>query len=425
SAITFMAIPAKTYATDWLYFFLSMTILMVGPFVIWWFLPYYRRMNLTTAYEYLERRFNLATRLIGGLMYIALQLGRLGIVLLLPSLALSLVTGMGVNSCILLMGGLSIAYTVMGGIEAVIWTDVIQVGVLMLGAMLVLIFIPLQLEGGLPAVWETIELHQKMQVLDLRLDFSQPTLWVVLIGGFASNLIQYSSDQTVIQRYLTTATEKEAARSIMTGTLMALPATLIFFSIGTLLFVFYQHQPQALAFNLSSTDAIFPWYIVTQLPQGISGILIAAIFAAAMSSIDSSMNSVATVITTDFVRRFRKGISEQTYLKLARALTVGVGLTGTALALYMAQGGSTSLWDDFNTIVGLFAGGLGGIFLLGILSKRANGPGAVAGLLVSGGAQYLISEFTQVHFLLYACTGLLTAWGVGYLASLLFRRRRE
>ncbi|MDH3652042.1 MAG: sodium/solute symporter, partial [Saprospiraceae bacterium] len=315
SAITFMAIPAKTFATNWLYFFLNMTIILCAPFIIAFFLPFYRRFNLTTAYEYLENRFNLATRLVGSAMYIFLQLGRIGIVLLLPSLALSVVTGIDVHLCIVLMGVLSILYTVMGGIEAVIWTDVIQVIILLGGALLAVVILLLNLD--FTAVQTHISNYDKLKIFDVRLDFSSPTLWVVLLGGFATNLIQYGSDQTVVQRYLTTKDEASAARSIWTGAWLSVPATLIFFGLGTLLFVFYKVHPQALNISLNQPDAIFPWFIVNELPNGISGLLIAAVFAASMSSLDSSMNSVSTVVITDFVKRLQSDREEQVYLKQA------------------------------------------------------------------------------------------------------------
>lgn len=423
SAITFMAIPAKTFATDWLYFFLMMTIIMVAPFIIRYFLPFYRRFNLTTAYEYLELRFNLPTRLVGSSMYIFLQLGRLGIVLLLPSLALSVVTGIDVYVCILTMGILSILYTVLGGIEAVIWTDVVQVIVLLGGALLSLTLLYFNLDSNDISTY--VSAFQKMRIFDFDLSFSNPTLWVVLIGGFAANIVQYGSDQTVIQRYLTTKDEKSAAKGIMTGAWLALPATLIFFTLGTLLFVHYKTSPELLNPVLEKTDAIFPWYIVNSLPQGVSGLLIAAVFAASMSSLDSSMNSVATVVTTDFFRRLRPLGSESAYLKLARSITIIIGIIGTALALLMATWGISSLWDQFNMIVGLFAGGLGGIFALGIFSKKTNGAGALTGLLVSGVLQYLIKEFTSVHLLMYAFTGMFSSIAIGYLASMFWGKAEK
>lgn len=424
SAITFMAIPAKTFATDWLYFFLLMSILLVAPIVIRYFLPFFRRLELTSAYEYLERRFNLSARIMGSLMFGALQMGRLGIVLLLPSLALTVVTGIDVNICILTMGILSILYTVLGGIEAVIWTDVIQVFVLLAGAILCLFLIPYQIDGGVGGMWEIIQEYDKMKILDLRFDFSNPTLWVVIIGGFFSNLVMYGSDQTIIQRFLTTKDEKSASKSIVTGALMVVPSAFIFLSIGTALFVFYKSNPAALNVATESTDVIFPWYIVTQLPAGISGLLIAAIFAAAMSSLDSSMNSLATVATTDYYRRFASLKSEKQYLKFARWVTVVTGILGTLIAIYMANAGASSLWDEFNKIVGLFAGGLGGLFMLGIFTRKANGKGAVIGLIGSGILQYWVSNYSSIHLLLFACTGALSAFILGYLASLFFEEEQ-
>ena len=415
SAITFMAIPAKTFATDWLYFFLSMTIIMVGPFIIRLYLPFYRRLQLTTAYEYLELRFNLATRIAGSLMYLLLQLGRMGIVLLLPSLALSVVTGIDVRVCILSMGLLSILYTVLGGIEAVIWTDVMQFFVLMGGALLSLLILYQDLDG--PTISSVVTEFSKMQIFDFSFDLQDATIWVVLLGGFSSNLITYGSDQTVVQRYLTTKNERGAARSISIGVWMALPTTLTFFSIGTLLFVFYRNNPAMLNPILEKTDGIYPWYIINNLPNGISGLLIAAIFAASMSSLDSIMNSVSSVVTTDYIRRLGQPASEKFYLKAARMITLVTGVAGTGIALFMAHSGISSLWDQFQLLVGLFAGGLGGVFLLGILSKRANGPGAIAGLVLSGVLQFFVREYTQINLLLYAFTGLISAVIFGALIS--------
>lgn len=415
SAITFMAIPAKTFATDWLYFFLMMTIILVSPLIIRYFLPFYRRFNLTTAYEYLELRFNLPTRLLGSSMYVFLQLGRLGIVLLLPSIALSVVSGFNVYYCILTMGVLSIIYTALGGIEAVIWTDVLQVIVLLGGALVSLVLLYLNLDKD--AISTLISDFDKMKIFDFELSLSSPTLWVVLIGGLAANLVQYGSDQTIVQRYLTTKDEKTAAKSIVTGAWLVLPATLIFFSLGTLLFVFYKTNPELLNPALEKTDAIFPWYIVNSLPEGVSGLLIAAVFAASMSSLDSSMNSVATVITTDFFRRLRPLSNAANYLRLARGTTIVIGIVGTGLALIMASWGISSLWDQFNLIVGLFTGGLGGIFVLGIFSKKANSAGALTGLLSSGLLQYLFKEYTSVHFLLYAFTGMISSIIIGEAVS--------
>lgn len=425
SAITFMAIPAKTYATNWNYFFLLMTIIMVMPFIIRYFIPFFRKLDVTTAYEYLEKRFNYTARFLAALLYILLQVGRLAIVLLLPSIALTLVTGIDVSMCILIMGIITIFYTVMGGIEAVIWTDVAQVIILLGGALLCIILIPVQLNESFTGAWQNVREYEKLGIFDFRLTLEEPTFWVVIIGGIAINIVTYGSDQTVVQRYLTTRDEKTAVNSLRIGAWMTLPAALLFFTIGTLLFLFYREYPKEANIRLDSQDSIFPWYIVSQLPPGISGLLIAAIFAAAMSTLSSSINSVSTAFISDFYRKFAADRSEKSYLLLARLITVVVGVIGTGLALVMAQWGIASLWDQFNMILGLFTGGIGGVFLLGIFFRKASAWGAVIGLILSGVIQYLVKEYTSLNLLMYAFTGCASCVVLGYLFSMIFREEEK
>jgi SSS family transporter len=425
SAGTFMASPAKAFATDWQYLILGISIAMVSPFIIFVVLPFYRRLNVTTAYEYLEKRFNVSTRLIGSLMFIAFQLGRISIVLFLPSIALSVVTGIDVRICILLMGGLSITYTVLGGIEAVIWTDVLQVVVLLGGALLCVIILIFNIEGGVFGFIDVANAHHKFRTFNFTFDLTTPTFWVVLLGALSASFISYGTDQAVIQRYLTTKDESSAAQGIWANAALVIPASLLFITIGTALFVFYKSQPQLMNPTLKNTDAIFPWYIVTQLPQGVAGLLIAGVFAATMSSLDSSMNSVATAVTTDFYRRFRPEAEDHTCLNLARWITVITGVAGTGLVLMMVDWNIKSLWDQYIEIIGLFAGGLGGLFLLGIFSRRAHGVGAVVGLVGSGVVQFAVKQFTSIHVLLYAFTGLASCIIIGYIASLVIAVREK
>jgi solute:Na+ symporter, SSS family len=417
SAITFMGIPAKTYATDWTYFFLLMTIIMVMPLVARYFIPFYRRLHVTSAYEYLGKRFNYGCRVMASALYVLLQIGRMGIVVLLPSIALTLVTGIDVNVCIILIGVISIFFTVKGGIEAVIWVEVIQVIILATGALFCLFYIPFHindLSGGIQVLHDT----EKLKVFDFRFDFSEPTFWVVIVGGMAISLLTYGTDQTTVQRYLTTTSEAESIRSLKLGAWLTLPSTIVFFSIGTLLFLFFREQPQSVNMALDNQDNIFPWYIVSQLPAGLSGLLIAGIFAAAMSSTEASMNSTATLLTTDFYQKIQPGITPKQTLFFARAATLSLGIFVTCIALYMAQKGVSSLWDKFNTILGLFTGCIGGAFILGIFTKKANGNGVMIGMAISCVTQILIQQYTSVHLLMYAFTGLVSCILFGYLFSL-------
>lgn len=425
SAITYMAVPAKAYSTDWLYFFLSMSQILTVPLVIWMVLPFFRRLNVTTAYEYLERRFHVAVRLVGGLAFLLFQFGRIGIVLFLPAIALSVVTGIDIYTCIIVMAVLSIFYTVLGGIEAVIWTDVKQVVVLTVGAIVCLVMMASGVDGGFDSLIDIAGGDGKMRLVDLDFNFNNPTLWVILGGGIGTNLINQTSDQTFVQRYLTTKDEKSAARSLLTPAVLVLPVSLLFFGLGTALYSFYKTNPEALNPVMENADAIFPWYIVSQLPQGLSGLLIAGIFAASMSSLDSSLNSAATVITVDFYKRYNSNKSDQDYLKFARIMTVVIGIAGMGFALLLAGAEIKSLWDEFSKILGLFAGGLAGLFLLGMSSRRATTGGALIGFVVSAGIQYWVSSTGAVHFLLYTLTGLASCYVVGWVASWLFPKRSD
>lgn len=422
SPITFMAIPAKTYSTDWSYFLLNMSIFLSLPLVILLFIPYYRQKKLNTPYEYLEIRFSSIIRLLGSCCFILYQIGRIGVILFLPSIALNLVTGVDIFLCIALMGGVSLIYTLMGGIEAVIWTDVVQVFVLMGGVSLSLILIIIGTENGFSGIIEQAKIYGKFNAFDLTLSLKEPTVWVMLFGGFFINLTTYGTDHTMVQRYLVTPTQKEAQKSLWIGALLTIPATFIFFFMGTALFVFYQVNPSALNNNFINNDAIFPWYIVSQLPGGVSGILIAAIFAAAMSSLSSSMNSGAASFSADVYDRYGF-VWNKDPLKMARWTTLCIGMMGILFALFMATADIKSLWDQFNKILGLIFGSLGGVFMLGLLTKKANTKGVLIGIVVSFTIQLIISFQQSVHLLMYAATGMISCFISGYFGSLLFKSK--
>ncbi|KAA3607831.1 MAG: sodium:solute symporter [Planctomycetota bacterium] len=418
SSITFMAIPAKVYATDWLYFLAQVCIFLVAPVVVYRFLPVYRRLNVTTAYEFLEHRFNLPVRLFGAVSFILFQFGRMGVVLFLPAMALSAVTGFNVYACILLMGVLATVYTVAGGIEAVIWTDVLQVVLLLGGALLSLGIITRDLPGGFGGLLEQGMAEGKFRAFHWSWDATQATVWVVLFGNFLSTLVPYATDQTMIQRYMTTANQKQAARSIWTNAIMTIPASILFYLVGTGLWAFFKQRPEALDPNME-TDAVFAWFIAQELPVGLSGLVIAALFAAAMSSLDSSMNCVAAVVMTDFVDRFRKAKDPVKRLRQARAMTVLWGMTGTGVALWMASSDVQSLVDVFMELLGLLGGTVGGLFVLGVFVPRAHGRGAMIGAVASASVLYWVRTFTPLHFFLYSAVGMVSCVGIGWLSSLL------
>lgn len=420
SAITFMAIPAKAFVTDWSFFMLNITAILITPVIAFIFIPFFNKLKIKTAYEYLEDRFNYTARAFGSLSFILFQLGRIGIVLLLPSLAISIVTGIPVNTSILIMGVLCVFYTTFGGIEAVVWTDVMQVVVLLGGSVLAVVWIMTHTETSFGEMITYASDRDKFNIANFDFNFTESTFWVVFIGGLASAMVTQGTDQTIVQRYLTSNSVKDSQKTLYTNAVLTLPATIIFFGIGTLLFMFYSEMPSKLSPAISNNDSIFPWYIVRELPIGVSGLLVAGIFSAAMSSISSSLNSVSTAYCNDFHLHFRPKVNDTKLLRIARMATLVTGVFGVLLALWMASSEIKSLWDQFYRFLGLFTGGLGGMFLLGMLTKKANAKGTLMGLVVSALIIWYISVFTEISFLMYSFFGVASCFIFGYVFSLMF-----
>ena len=422
SAITFMSIPAKTYATDWSYLLFNFGIVLVVPIITMLFIPKFRSLGVTTAYEYLEQRFSPFVRVLCSLSFILYQVGRMGVVLLLPSIALNIVTGIDIFACIALMGVLALVYTYMGGIEAVAWTDALQVVVLIGAALAVVFSITGSVPGSFSGLVSTAEADGKFSLGSLRFDLRQTTVWTVLIATVFTNITTYGTDQTVVQRYLTTGTEKQARKSVYTNAFLSVPATLLFFFVGTAIYVFFKTHPSELSLGVNDPDAILPWYVSLHIPSGALGLVIAGIFAAAMSTISASMNSAATAYVTDIHSKIRKGKAS---LRTAKTATLLIGTVGIVFALMMATWDVKSLWDEFSKILGILLGGLGGLFLLGFLCPKANSTGAVAGLLAGIAVQMIVTRYQAVHLLLYSSVGFVTCFVTGLAVSLLFRSKEN
>ena len=422
SAITYMAIPAKAYATDWTYYPMQICILIVSFPVIKYYLPFFRRLNVTTAYEYLEVRFNAATRIMASILFIVFMVARTALVLFLPSLAMTAVTGIDIYICIALMALITIVYCTMGGVEAVVWGDVIQGIILVGGAIFAAIYLIVNTgENGASDFWQIATDNDKLRVFlfdaEHPFDYVNATWWVVILGGLANNLISYTSDQTVIQRYLTTSDEKSAARGILTNGLMSVVVTIAFFTIGTGLYTFFKTHPAELDFTMAKGDAIFPFFMMSQMPQGVAGLLIAAIFAATMSTIASNINSVSTAFTVDLWSKI-KGDGKAVSVKTARIAGIIAGVLGMGIAWLMATVDIQSLLDYFNTILGLLSGAIGGLFLMGIFFPRIGSGAAITGFLCGTATVLYMNFFTLANFLLFGFVSMLVSVVVGWLLSL-------
>jgi SSS family transporter len=422
SALTFIAIPAKAYATDWVYLLNNIMIVAVAPIVVYFYLPYFRKLKLTSVYEYLNIRFNRKVKWLGSLTFILFQISRLGIVIYLPALVLSAVTGINIFTCIIGTSIITTAYSVSGGIEAVVWTEVMQVGVLLGGALVTLIFIANSLNGGFGQLFTEAMHHDKFRLAITDWTITEPVLWVVFLGGFLSQLVTYSSDQVVVQRYLTTSTEQEAKKSIYTNAVLVIPASLIFFSVGTALWVYFRHHPANLNPH-GRIDDVFPWYISNQLPSGLAGLVIAGLFAATMSTISSSMNSIATVVTTDFYQSVRPASTDRQRFVFARWVTLVLGGLGCLIAIYMVYLRNASIWDQYIKIIGLFGGCLAGMFVAGIFFPRINSRGIIIGFMASAISLYFIQNAGIINFFLYPAAAVLICVVVAYISSMLWPKK--
>ena len=426
SAITFMAIPAKAYAGNMNSWIGMWPMVIIIPLVVHYYLPFFRKLNVTSAYEFLEQRFNLASRLIASALFMLFHVGRVAIVLYLPALALSSVTDIDIYLAILSIGILCIAYTVMGGLEAVVWTDAIQAIVLLGGALLCILVIVFQMEGGLGKIIEVTQSDSKLLTADwgtLDLGSSTNSAWVILLGFAFASLPSYTAGQDVVQRYVSTPTEKEAARSLWLNMPMAILGSLLFFSLGVALYAFYQTQPALLDPAMERNDGILPFFILQNLPVGVSGLIVAGIFAAAQSTISSSLNSVATAYVTDFHGRVLKPeSSDKQRLKVAQSVVLTLGAVGISVAAMIAYTGMKSAFDSYNTFIGMALGPVGGIFFLGVFTKRPCGQSGLIGALI-GFLTVVVIHFARssgsvdlwpvLNGLISFCMTVLAGWLIG------------
>ncbi|MBI1369542.1 MAG: sodium/solute symporter [Planctomycetes bacterium] len=420
SSITYMAVPATAYAQNWVLIVANFMIPAVAPLAVYVALPFFRRIDATSAYEYLSKRFNLPVRLFGSGLFTVFHIFRMGIVMSLAALALASVTPLSPVQGLLIMGLLSIIYCTLGGIEAVVWTDTIQTFVLLGGAMVCFVLVIIDIDGGLGRFFDIAMTDHKMHMVNF--DFSETSymtmaIWVVVLGGLGQNVSSYVADQAVVQRYMTTSDADTAARSIWMNAALTIPASFLFFGMGTALYVYYKLHPQQLDPTIN-TDQIFPLFISTRLPVGAAGLIVAGIFAAAQSTISTSMNSTATTLVTDFMRPFNLCRTERGYLNAGRTLTLALGVAGTIIGLLFVDASNRLRFASFLWIIGLFMGVLGGLFCLGILTRRANGLGAFIGVVSGVAAIIALNLYSHIHWYLYAPVGIVICFSIGYLASI-------
>ena len=427
SSITFMSVPAMAFSGDMSYFVISFGIPILALVTVKWYLPFFRRLNLTSAYEYLEVRFNLPCRLFASAAFVLFMIARTAIVAYLPSLALCAVTGIDINVAIVVVTLITIVYCAVGGVEAVIWSDFVQSVILIASTALILAWLIVGTDGGWSGFISMGSSAHKFRVFDLALDWTKPCFWVVFIGGLVANLASYTSDQCVVQRYMTTPDEKGAAKSILFNGGLSFLNCFVFFTVGVALWTYYQSHAAALPAG-TKPDAVLAVFIANELPRGVSGLVLAAVAAATMSTLSANLNSAASAITTDFYQRLkveRRGGGGQENLKrdlllCGKVSTVVIGLLGGAMALWLANADIGNIYDQFQRFLGVLTGGLGCLFFMGIFMKRVNGFGATCGLVANYVVCFGLDQLAfagKPHLLLYGFLGMVACLVVAPLAS--------
>lgn len=422
SAISLMAMPGKAFSGDWTYFSQGLFALIALPVSLFLLAPLVRKLKIPTSNAYLERRFGLATRMIGSVIGVfTTSFARQGSVLVLPSIALSTVMGVPVETCIIVMGLVTLGYTFFGGLSAVVWTDTVQ-GFIMIGAVvgcLLLAWSRIDLTPG--EAWQTLQAADKLHTFNWDWSLTYPTAWIFLFTTIIGTLGGVSS-QDYIQRVQCTPDLKDAQRAVATQLLVAVPLNFLLFALGTVLYLFYRQNPEALS-PVMKLDGIYPFFVAQQLPPGVSGLVVAALLAATMSTISSCNCSVSDIVTQDFFKRFHPAAKDRSLLLFGRSTTLVSGFVGIGTALWMANATMGSIWDLATLVTNLIGNGIVGLFSLGLLTRRAHQTGALVGVLSGMGVVFWLQQSGGITFWLYTTIGTLVTVSVGYLASILLPGR--
>jgi len=429
STLTIISVPGMAYERD--FGFLQLVIgYLVGRVIISVLLiPHYFRGDLVTAYQLIERRFGQKLRALTAGLFLITRAAAEGVrvfaVAIVVGIALSSILG-GLGdfardvAAIGIVSILTLIYTFEGGMAAVIWTDVVQLAVYVTGTLVGFFTILHLVPGGWQTVHGMASEAGKFRVFYWRWNFYQSyTFWSGLIGGAFLTTASHGTDQLIVQRLLSSKSERQAKLALLASGVMVLFQFSLFLLVGAMLFVFYRLFPPGVAFTRS--DTIYPTFIVTRLPHGVSGLLISAILAAAMANLSAALNSLSSTTIVDFYSRWNPLASEQRRVSLSRLATVGWAVVLFGLAIVARRGGR--VLEAGLSIASVAYGSLLGVFMLGVLTRRATEEGAMVGMLCGFGLNVYLWQCTRVPFTWYVALGSVATFAVGYGASFFVGQR--
>ena len=410
SPISFLAIPGNSYHGSWIFWWAQLGMLFAIPLTIRYFLPIYSKLEIDTAYHYLEKRFQSGKlRILGALMFIIYQLGRMSIIMYLPSMALAEVTGLDVNMLIVVMGVIAIIYS----------TDFIQGTVLIVGIALSLVVMIGSIHGGWGTVWDTLTTGHKFMLENevwFSPDIVSSSVFIIFIGGGLGTFASYISSQDIVQRFTTTTDMKQLNKMTLGNGVVSIFAATVFFLVGTALFVFYQQNPDLL--TTDRRDLVLAAYITYELPAGLTGILLAALFAAAQSTLSTGINSVATSWVLDIQSVLNPAMPMKQQTRIAQFISLGIGILSIVVAIVMAGSDIRSAYQWFNSFIGLALGALAGMFVLSAFCPKANAKGALLGFIVAMAVVLYLKYFVpSVSFWSYTLITIVISLVVGNRVS--------
>ena len=436
SSISFLGYPGDAYMRNWNPFVFSLSIPIASWAAVKFFVPLYRSLNSVSAYNYLEVRFGYWARAYVAICYLLTQMARTGSILFLLAIPFNFMLGWDIPTIIVITGICVLIYSMMGGIQAVVWTDAIQGIILIAGAIACALVLLFSMPEGPSQLFEIANADHKFSLGSFGPSLKESTFWVVLIYGLFINLQNYGIDQNYVQRYMTAKSEKDAKKSALFGGLLYIPVSAFFLFIGTALYAYYKANPGLLPEGITG-DQVFPYFMVYGLPTGITGLLIASVFAAGMSTVSTSINSSATIILTDFYQHYKKKeIGDKESLRVLRISSAVLGIIGIIVGLLMmGVDGVLSAWWKLSSI---FSGGMLGLFLLGFICKKVQKTEAIiaviAGVLVIAWMSLSPFLFTsgkwlefrsELHGNLTIVLGTITIFLIGFLLSLVINRRMK
>lgn len=424
SPISFLSLAGNSYGGTWILWFAQLGMLIAIPITIRFFLPLYSRLDIDTAYQYLQFRFNSkGLRILGAVMFIVYQVGRMSIIMYLPSMVLAKLTNIPISILIIAMGVIAIIYSSTGGLKSVLWTDFIQGCVLIVGVTFALIFLITKINGGMGEVFHALGNGKFIAPDEVWFDtnFLKSSVFIIVVGAGLNTCSSYVSSQDIVQRFTTTTDMKQLTKMTLGNGVLSIFLATVFYLIGTALFVFYGQNPE-LAEGVMQ-DQVFAYYIAYELPVGITGILLAAIYAASQSTLSTGLNSVATSWTMDIQALLStKEIDLKTQTRIAQFVSIIVGVLSIVVAMVLAGSNIKSAYEWFNAFMGLVLGVLAGTFALGAFTKKATKTGAYVAFVAAAALIVFIKyNVPSVSSWAYSLISISVSMVVGYGVSMIER----